>query len=140
MLVFMIVFKSLAEELARLFFYRSKREGVCITKQRRHQGILACRKMIIDRRYTECGDDGQPGRRHSGPSFLALLTTGDATAIHRLGGSGAEQGFQKLRRKAVWLQPPLVIFGADDDGHPIMHGGDHEVWFGGEMVKVSTIC
>ncbi len=60
---------------------------------------------------------------------------GDAAAGHVFGRIGTQQGFQELRFEAVWLQPPLIMFGADDHRHPIVDGGDHRIGFGGDDGK-----
>ena len=57
---------------------------------------------------------------------------GDAAAGHVFGGIGAQQGFQELRFEAVGLQPPLIMFRAENHRHPIVDGGDHRVGLGGD--------
>ena len=57
---------------------------------------------------------------------------GDATAGHVFGGIRAKQGFQELRFEAVGLQPPLIMFRAENDRHPVVDGGDHWIRLGGD--------
>lgn len=59
---------------------------------------------------------------------------GNADTGHVFGGIGTEQGFQKLGFKTI-LQPPLVMFRAEDDGHPVVDGGDHRIGFGSDDRK-----
>lgn len=64
--------------------------------------------------------------------FGVVHEFGDAVAIHLLGGIRAQQGFQKLRLKAVRFQPPLIMFRPKYHRHPVVDGGDHRIWFGGD--------
>ena len=54
---------------------------------------------------------------------------GNAVTGHVLGWVRAQQGFQELRLEAVGLQPPLVMFRANNHWHPVVGGGDHWVGF-----------
>lgn len=62
----------------------------------------------------------------------AVHELGHAVAVHVLGGVGAEEEFQKLRLKALGVQPPEIMFRPDDDRHPGVHGGDHGIGLGGD--------
>ena len=64
--------------------------------------------------------------------FGVVYEFGDAAAGHGLGGIRAQQGFQKLWLEAVGLQPPIIMFRTEDDGHAGVDGGDHRVRLGGD--------
>ena len=64
--------------------------------------------------------------------FGAVDEAGDALAGHGFGGVGDEKRFQELGFGAVGIEPGLVVVRAQDDGHPVVDGGDERVGLGGD--------
>jgi hypothetical protein len=56
--------------------------------------------------------------------FGVVPELGDADAGHVFGGIGMQPGFQEWQLEAVGLQPPAVMFRAEDDGPPVVDSGD----------------
>ncbi len=64
--------------------------------------------------------------------FGAVDEAGDALAGHGFGGVGDEERFQELGLGAVGIEPGLVVVRAQDDGHPVVDGGNERVGLGGD--------
>ncbi len=64
--------------------------------------------------------------------FGVVDEAGDALAGHGFGGVGDEQAFQELRFGAVGIEPGFVMVRIQDDGHPVVDGGDERVGLGGD--------
>ena len=56
----------------------------------------------------------------------AVHQSGNPVAGHFLSRIGSEQGFQELRLEAG-LQPPEIMFMAQNDRHAVVDCGDHRV-------------
>jgi hypothetical protein len=64
--------------------------------------------------------------------FGVVHEFGNTITVHLICRIWTQQGFQELRLEAIWFQPPLIMFRTEYHRYPIMDGGDHLIWLGGD--------